>query len=117
MYKIPTIDELRSDAIRDKIIDKYCEIIGEEIKRQNKLGARELAFGGEPEAVYMNLETNELVVVLSGKKEYANNNLYRKCNYSGCIEEVANRFIAAGYDVKINVCKNRCCYCNTVLGW
>ena len=117
MYKIPTVTELRSESIHDNIIDKYCEIIGEEIKKLNKIGIRELRFSNEPESVYMHIETNELIVVLSGKKEYANNKLYCKCNYAGCVDEVAKRFTEAGYEVKTKVSENRrYCY-STELRW
>ena len=78
MYKIPTVAELRAESIHDNIIDKYCEIIGEEIKKLNRIGARELRFSNEPESVYMHIETNELIVVLSNKREYANN---KGCKY------------------------------------
>ena len=117
MYKIPTVAELRDESIHDNIIDKYCEIIGEEIKKLNKTGVRELRFSNEPESIYINIETNELIVVLSGKKEYANNKLYCKCNYASYVDEVAKRFTEAGYEVKTEVSENRrYCY-STELRW
>lgn len=115
MYKIPTIIELRTEVLYDNIIDKYCEIIGEEVKRLNKLGIRELRFLGEPESIYVDTKTNELIVVLSGKKEYAKNELYHKCNYDLYFNKVVQRFVDAGYEVKTQS-NNRHCY-STELYW